>query len=159
SNVEEALFIVFRVEIDAVPDPAKQRTAQTIVSYSVAQVHHCVGFAPVLAVFPNLNRRATNLIGNLDQLRIIGIAAVSQKDLVVLRNQLRLELIDCAICLHSSIYMAKLVRNLCGRESVAADAAGGFGRHQRVHYGKVNWIWITFVQTHSKCDRGGDELT
>src|ERR1044071_8748971 len=88
--LEEARLVVLGVEIDTVSDLAEQRAAQSIVCHSVAQVHHRVDFAPVLAVFPDLNGSAANLVSKFNQLRIVWIAAIAQEYFVVLRNQLRL---------------------------------------------------------------------
>ena len=86
SYVKEAFFIAGRVQVDAVLYSAKEQAAQTVLWKSIAKEGHGICFAPVFAIFPDLNRRATHLSRQFDQARIVQVTTVAQEYLVVLRH-------------------------------------------------------------------------
>src|SRR6185369_4910328 len=66
SDFDEAGFVGLGVEIDAVTDPAEDRTTHALFSEPVSKIEHRVSLAPVFAVFPYLHGRAANLCYELD---------------------------------------------------------------------------------------------
>src|SRR4030095_5197801 len=93
-DFEKTWFVIFGVEIHAMANLGEERATKIILGNPVAKVGHRVRFAPVFAIFPDLNWRAANLLSEFQQSRVVCISAVAQKDLVVLRDQLSLQLVN-----------------------------------------------------------------
>ena len=64
----------------------EERATKIVFGDPVAKVGHRVCFAPVFAIFPDLNWRTANFLSEFQQPRVIWISAIAQKDLVVLRD-------------------------------------------------------------------------
>ncbi len=111
-------------------DPAEQQATQAVFGEAILKIDHSISFAPVLAVFPYFDRRAAELLNELNEFWIVSISTIGQKDLVVLRDELCLELIDITVNLAGSIDMSKFVRNLGCRQSAATYTGRSFCRYQ-----------------------------
>ncbi len=61
---------------------------------AVAQKEHCVCFSPILAVLPNFNRVAANLLCNFHEPRVVNVVTVAEKDLIVDWHQLNLQAVQ-----------------------------------------------------------------
>src|SRR5438132_691229 len=89
-DFRKTLFIALCVLLDSLFDLSKEAAVKFFFRYPIAKKHHGICFSPILAVLPNLDRIATHLLRQLDQLRIVYVVTVAKKDLVVNRNQLDL---------------------------------------------------------------------
>src|SRR6185295_2818187 len=106
---EKTRFVAFGVQVDTVSDFAEQRAAHALFSEPISKIDHRVGFAPVFTIFPDLHWSTTDFLRHLDQTRIVFIATVGKEDLVVLRDQLALELVDSGVDLVCPVHVAKLM--------------------------------------------------
>lgn len=85
-DLKEAFLVTLCIEIYAVSYFVEERTADAVVSNSIAKVEHRIGFAPVFSILPDFNGGATDFVCELDQTGIVRIAPVGQKDTVVFRD-------------------------------------------------------------------------
>src|SRR6266487_3233282 len=83
SDFSKTVLVVLRVFFDSPLDLVEELAVKGLLGNSVAEVEHCICFAPVLTILPKLNRVATHLLRQFDQPRIVNIVAVAEKDLIV----------------------------------------------------------------------------
>src|SRR6266705_1453290 len=123
-DFRKTLFIALCVLFDSLFDFSKETAMKFFFRYSVAKKHHGVCFSPILTVLPNLDRIATHLLRQLDQLRIVYVVTVAKKDLVVNRNQLDLKFVKRFRSSGNSHHVTELMGNFCCREHFAANQPG-----------------------------------
>src|SRR5437667_1167026 len=93
-DFRKALFIIFRVFFNRAFDFCEQATMKLFFLYAVAQKEHCVCFSPILAVLPNLDRIAANLLRNFHEPRVVNVVTVAEKDFIVDWHQLNLQAVQ-----------------------------------------------------------------
>ena len=100
---------------------AEQPAVEFFFRDSIAEKEHCVCFAPVFAVFPNLHWVAANFLGDVDQTRVVHVVAVAEKYLVIDGHKLNLKIIKRAWHRRDLHHVAELMRELGGGEHTAVN--------------------------------------
>ena len=94
----EPRLIILSILVQISLDPIEYETVEILLTDPFLQIQHRVDFAPVLAAFPDLNRRSTHLFSKINQFLVAGVASVVQKDRGVFRHQFVLNQQDGTIC-------------------------------------------------------------
>src|SRR5437016_5872511 len=123
-DLRKALFIIFRVFFKRAFDFCEQATMKLFFLYAVAQKEHCVCFSPILAILPNLDRIAANLLRNFYEPGIVNVVAVAEKDVIVDRHQLNLQGIQLLTSQGHLHHVPELVREFRCRQGVTTDQLG-----------------------------------
>src|ERR1051326_8247496 len=121
SDFGETLFVILGIFLDGLFDLAEQPAVEFFFRDSIAQKEHCICFAPVLAVFPNLHRIATNFLRDVDQTWVIYVIAVAKKYFVIDGHELNLQIVERPWDRRDFHHVAELMRELGGGEHTAVD--------------------------------------